>query len=244
MTWRELSPTWILSAPSATLSATERSSSSAELVEIGDLEAGAVLDGPGVGWEVAEKQAEERRFPRPVRTDHTDLVAASHEGREIADDVLTGLGTAVVGEGGVFHLDHLLAGAFRLVGAELDLACLLAPGTAFLAHFLQDADAALVAGAAGLDALADPGFLLGELLVEKRRMLGLDLELFFLLAQVGVVIAGIALEATAVEVDDAGGEAAQEGAVVGDEEKRAGKAHEKLFETLDRGDVEVVRRLV
>jgi hypothetical protein len=62
--------------------------------------------------------------------------------------------------------------------------------------------------------------------------------------EVGVVIAGPAHKAAAVEFDDAGGELAQEGAVVGDEEKGELGFKEKLLEPEDRLEIEMVGRLV
>ena len=62
--------------------------------------------------------------------------------------------------------------------------------------------------------------------------------------EIGVVAGAVAAERAAIEIEDAGGEVAQEAAVVGDEDQRAAPALQRLLEVLDRVDVEVVRRLV
>ena len=56
-------------------------------------------------------------------------------------------------------------------------------------------------------------------LSKARLLLLLGLEHLLLADEVGVVVAGPAREPAPVELDDARGEPAQEGAVVGDEEE-------------------------
>jgi hypothetical protein len=62
--------------------------------------------------------------------------------------------------------------------------------------------------------------------------------------QKGVVAAGDVEQAAAIELDDAGRQRPQEGAVVGDEEQGDAGAQQVLLEPADRLDVEVVGRLV
>src|SRR3546814_8776743 len=81
-------------------------------------------------------------------------------------------------------------------------------------------------------------------LVETRVLLRLGVEPFFLAAQVVVPVAWPAGHLAAVDLDDARGQRAQEAAVMGDEHERAGPALEEALEPVDRGDVEVVGRLV
>ena len=83
----------------------------------------------------------------------------------------------------VARLEHQLAGRRRILHRELDLPDPLAPLAALDAQLLERAHPALVARAPRLHALADPGLLLRELLVEQRRMLGFDLERRALLQQ-------------------------------------------------------------
>src|SRR3546814_2714497 len=111
-------------------------------------------------------------------------------------------------------------------------------------HGRAASQAYVVAGPAGLDALADPDFLLRQHLVETRVLLRLGVEPFFLAAQVVVPVAWPAGHLAAVDLDDARGQRAQEAAVMGDEHERAGPALEEALEPVDRGDVEVVGRLV
>ena len=199
----------------------------------------AELDRARFGRELAEQQFEQRGLAAAVRADDADLVAAPDGGGEIAHDR-----RAAVAEGDVLRLDHLLAG--HAAGLDFDArgAFALAALAAFLAHRLQRADAALVAGAAGLHALAQPRFLLRELLVEGGPLLFLGLEVRGLALEVGVVIAGPARELAAVELDDAGGELAQEGAVVRDEEEGDLRVEQELLEPEDRVEIEVIGRLV
>ena len=58
------------------------------------------------------------------------------------------------------------------------------------------------------------------------------------------VIGETADVAAAVEAQHGGGDAVEQIAVVGDEDQRAGKVEEILFEDFERGDVEVVGGLV
>jgi hypothetical protein len=84
-----------------------------------------------------------------------------------------------------------------------------------------------------------------SLLVEALPLQGLGLQQLLAALDEGVVAAGEIEQAAAVELDDAGAQVAQEGAVVGDEEQRdAGSRGRHLLEPADRLDVEVVGRLV
>ena len=85
----------------------------------------------------------------------------------------------------------------------------LAAPLAGLAHRLQGPDAALVAGPAGLDPLADPDLLLGQLLVEEGVLAGLGRQELLLALEEGRVVAGPVEEPAAVELDDPGGQPAR-----------------------------------
>ncbi len=104
-------------------------------------------------------------------------------------------------------------------------------------------DAALVPGAPRLDAAADPRFLFAPELVELAPRHRLGSELDFLAALEIGVIAGIAAQQPAVELDDARGEAVEEGAIVGDDDRR-GLLHEQGLEPGDAVDIQMVGRLV
>ena len=85
---------------------------------------------------------------------------------------------------------------------------------ALFAHFLKCTDAAFVACAAGLYALTDPDFLLGQFLIEDGLLLRLAGEEFSFALQVSRVVALPAGELAAVEIEDFIGDALDEGAVV------------------------------
>ena len=95
-------------------------------------------------------------------------------------------------------------------------ACVRASRIAF-----EGADAALVAGAAGLDPLANPDLFLGEPLVEERVLPRLGGEDLLPALEERRVVAGPVVEPAAVELDDPGGQPFEEDAVVGDEDERA-----------------------
>ena len=71
-----------------------------------------------------------------------------------------------------------------------------------------------------------------------------DLGFVLLALEVELVVARIAAQATTIELHDASGDAAQETAIVGDEQKRRGKSRQELFQPDDRVDVQMVGRLV
>src|SRR3546814_1009748 len=91
----------------------------------------------------------------------------------------------------VLRLDDLLSRGAGLRSVHAHVADLFAPLRALHAHRLEPAHAALVAGAAGLDALADPDFLLRQHLVAARVLLRLGVEPRFLSALVFVPVAPI-----------------------------------------------------
>src|SRR5690606_7032123 len=80
---------------------------------------------------------------------------------------------------------------------------------------------AFVTGAPGLDALADPGFLLGQLLVEQRIGRRLGLQLLLLVLEEAAVVSLPVDQLTAVQLQDPRRQGLQELPVVGDEEDRA-----------------------
>ncbi len=82
-----------------------------------------------------------------------------------------------------------------------------APALALLAQRQQRTDATFVAGAARLDAAADPGLLLRELLVEERVVARLLLERRRLLGEEVRIVARPRGERAAVEFEDARREA-------------------------------------
>ena len=211
----------------------------AVLVEVRDLQLGALLHFARLRLQFAQQELQQRGLAAAVRADQADAVAAQDGGGEIADeDVFP------VRERHSLRLDHLPAGFAGLRGGHPDVAGLRATLRAFDPHRLQPAHAAFVAGTAGLDALPDPHFLLRQQLVEARVLLRLGVRAFLLAAQVVVPVARPAADLAAVDLDDARGQRAQEAAVVGDEHQRPAPLLEEAFQPVDRGDVEVIGRLV
>ena len=214
---------------------------SAELVEEDGLHARAERDAAGLRREPAEEEAQERRLARAVRAEHADALAAQDERVEVLDDRRGGAGPR---ERGALRLDDDLprerAGAdreLRRAGAGAALGDLRA-------ELQERLHAAHVARAAGGDAVDDPVLLLPELhglLLPGALLLREELVLA---AQERRPVAVPAGEPAAVEVEDAPRDAAQERAVVRDEDAREPGAGEERLEPLDRLDVEVVRGLV
>ena len=110
--------------------------------------------------------------------------------------------------------------------------------------FEQGIDAALVAGAAGLDALAEPGFLDRQFLVEEP-VLALFLGQAFLLAlQKGRVIARPVQQPAAVDLDDPAGQFLHQQTVVGDDDDGAAVGGQKVLQPGDGVDIQVIGGLV
>ena len=92
--------------------------------------------------------------------------------------------------------------------------------------------------------LLHPDLFLRQQLVGASARQRLGRELLCLPRLVGVVGAGIAAQHAAIELDDAGRDRVEEGAVVGDHHDAALEADQQLLEPGDRVEVEVVGRLV
>ena len=211
----------------------------APLVEIDLRQPGAEAQASGVRRQFAHEDVDERRFADAVRPDQADAVAAHDAGREIAHHrvIAEGFGDAL-------GLDDHLAGTRTAPEGEVDLSRHLAALSPFLAHGHQAAHAALVAGAAGAHALANPDLLLRQAFVELRGLGPFDRQQGVLVLAVGRPVGREAPQPPAVQFDDAGGQAVEEDAVVGNEDERAGKAQQVRFEPLDGTDVEMVGRFV
>ena len=153
-------------------------------------------------------------------------------------------GTAVEIERRVPCFEDQLSRRRRILDPQFDLADRLAPRAALEAQLLERPDPAFVASAPRLHALADPHFLLRELLVEQRRVLGLDVERRALLEHVVVVAGGPAREAAAIELDDARRKAPDQGAIVAHEQQCPAELEHGFLEPGDRIDVEMVRGLI
>ena len=140
--------------------------------------------------------------------------------------------------------DHVAAGLLGGLDGHLRTLLRCQALRILVAQLLEAPHAVLVAMPPRLDALADPDFLLIELLVEQPVGGGLVLEQFFLAFEVVVITAGEAQQPAAVEFADARRELVEEGAVVGDEQHGARPGADAVFQPLDGDDVEVVGRFV
>ena len=127
---------------------------------------------------------------------------------------------------------------------EADLADAVATCRALQAQSLQAAHPAFVSRTARLDALADPDFLLREDLVELALMHGLGFETFRLLLLIGAVVARIRAQVSAVELDDPQRDRIEKAPVVRDEQYAAGKGKQRLLQPFDRGEIQMVGRLI
>ena len=173
--------------PSLTLSATRRVGIEllALLIEVGDLQPRAVPHLAAVRRHLADQQPQQRRLARSVRTDQADAIAAQDALRVVADDRAPGKRLR--------HVAPLRTPASRSP-ARRPRRCRTVPACArYAARSARSAisarDASFVAGAARLDALAQPRLLLQQLLVEPLELARLGVERGVLLLQVARVAA-------------------------------------------------------
>src|SRR6185369_16659901 len=111
---------------------------------------------------------------------------------------------------------HDLPGRQAGRNVELDAAQRLAPRGTPRTQSFQPGDTALSAGAPGLDALADPDFLLRQQLVGPCSDDGFLGQLFFLLQLVPGEVAGVGQQTDPIQLDDTRGNPVEENAVVRD----------------------------
>ncbi|CFL98495.1 Uncharacterised protein [Bordetella pertussis] len=144
----------------------------------------------------------------------------------------------------VLEFGDQLARTLALGQRQTDVADAFAALGAFDAQLFEPAHAAFVAGAARLDALADPDFFLGQQLVEAGLLQALGFEPLRLALLPLRKIAGKAEQAAAVELDDAGRHRVEEAPVVGDDDGRALPVAQHGFQPCDAVEVQVVGRFV
>ncbi len=113
-----------------------------------------------------------------------------------------------------------------------------------LAHRLEGADPSFVPRAAGLDAFANPRFLLSQLLVEEIPLASFGRQQLLPPLEEGGIVARPVREAAAIELDDPGRQVFQEDPVMGDENDRAHIPQEERLQPTNRFDVKVVGGLV
>ena len=115
---------------------------------------------------------------------------------------------------------------------------------AFFAHGLERPDTAFIAGATRFDSLADPGLFLGQLFVKERISSRLGFCLLLSQHQKFGVVGLPQGQMAAIELTDAVTDALQEPPVVGNEDDCALELTDLLLKPIDRGDIEMVGRLV
>ncbi len=209
-----------------------------QLIEVGHRESGAEPHAAGIRGKLARDQADERRLARPVRAHEAQPVAA-HDGQvEGADDEAL---TERLADALEFR--HQPAGALAGVEHQVHVAGPLAASGALAPEFLETPHPALVARAARLHALADPGLLLRPVPVELAPCRRLGRQLLALADLVGGEVARIRRKQAAVEFHDARCHAVEERAIVRDDDRRR-PLQEQLLQQHDAVDVEVVGRLV
>ena len=193
----------------------------------------------GVGLQVADQHAQQRRLAGPVRPQYADPVAAKYAGAETLDDR-----AAAILLGDIAGLDRHAAPDLAFLKHDAGALRRAEHGGAALAHVRQRGEAALVAPAAGGDAAMQPARLLGDPPVElllPPQFLGDHRFRPFL--ESGEAARGLAQPAP-LQPEDAVGDVREEAPVVADGDDRTFIAANEAFQPLDGGQVEMVGRLV
>ncbi len=141
-------------------------------------------------------------------------------------------------------LDDDLASAVARLRPELDAADPRAAGRTLFTQGHERTHTPFVTRPSGLDALAQPRFLLGQPLVELRILDGLGRQPLLLALEKRRVVSRPRGQPAAIEFDDAGRQPLQEHTVVRHEQHGAGIVREEGFEPRHHLDVEMIRRFV
>ena len=144
----------------------------------------------------------------------------------------------------MLQLGDQAAGAIARGQGEIHPADAFTTRRALLAQRLKAAHASRVARAPRFHAAANPGFLLREELVELALAHRVVRERFGLALLVFAEVARIGRETPAVELEDSVRDTVEEAPVVRHEDHASGERGERLFQPLDRIDVEMIGRLV
>ena len=214
----------------------------AHLVKVGHLQIAAQAHLAAVWSQLAQNHLQQRCLACAVGAQQADLVATQNGAAEPFNDLLFAKGLADIGQLGhdLALIAVALAGCDIHVHAAQHITALGTAGT----QFLQTADTALAAGAAGFHTLADPDLFLGQQLVRLGVDDGFLAELLFLLQHILGEVAGVGAQNAPIQLHDAGGDAVQKAAVMGDRDHAALEGNQQLFQPLDGVQVQVVGRLV
>ena len=98
---------------------------------------------------------------------------------------------AVMGIGYGLCFDHQFTGTLGILDLQTHISDFSTSFKVGGTHFFQSPNAAFIACSAGLDALAYPGLLLGELFVEHQILFLFRLESGLSSLKIGSIIAGI-----------------------------------------------------
>src|SRR6185437_10150381 len=185
-----------------------------------------------------EDEANQGRFARAVRADEPDAIAAHDARREPRDQLPSAEAFADVRQ-----LRDELARALAGIQAHPHRAEALAPRSPLPTQLLQSAHPSFVAGATRLDSLADPDLLLRPELVEAAVGNVFGGQLLLPSRFVSREIPRVGAQHAAVELYDPRGDTVEEGAIVGDHDRRR-NLQQQLLQPLDGADIEVIRRLI
>jgi hypothetical protein len=189
--------------------------------------------------DLAGQQLEQCGLARAVGADHADAVAA----RDAEGEILQDRALAII-LGDVRGVDHHLGLAVVARGDELGGALRPEHLRAYRTHLDQLGEAALVAAAARGDAAQQPMLLELELGVEPRGVaLLLGIDLLGPCLEPAEADFGTA-QRSAIEPEGVLGQPGEEGTIVADDDEGTGEALQPVFEPFDRGEIEMVGRLV
>ncbi|MNQ09205.1 hypothetical protein D3C85_220170 [compost metagenome] len=212
----------------------------AQLVEVGDIDPGALFHFAAGRLQAAEHQLQQGGLAGTVGAEQTDTVAALQHHGEVLDQERT----VRVSETHVIEDHDLLAGLVGGFQLDIGLAGTLTTLAALDTQGFERTYTTFVTGATGLDALANPHFFLGQALVEQRVGGLLGRQCGFLVHEETGVVAVPVDQAAAIQFEDARGEVLQEGTVVRDEQHGALEILQGFFKPGNRTDVQVVGRFV
>ena len=134
-----------------------------ELIEVGDLKVCAEPQAALRGREFTEQHPQERGLARPVGPDDAHPIAPHERCRKTAKHRWA----PRMRKPHFLEPGHKRTAPLRLLDRQFGGALSLPPRLPLPAHRFQGPHPALVAGAARLDPLPDPAFLLGQSLVEE-----------------------------------------------------------------------------
>src|ERR1700730_2630667 len=205
------------------------------LVEVGGHQRCAAADRSLRRLQFAHQQLDQRRLAASVRPDDADPIAAHDPRGEALDD---GCGTK--SHRNIDRFEDEFAGRPRFLNSHIDLPDALAALAALNPQLFESPHAALVAGAARLNALADPYLFLSQLFIEQRRMLRFDFQRGALLQYVIIVAAGPRAQLAPVEFHDPRRQTAYKGPIMADEQQGARELDHHVLEPRDGLDVEMI----